>query len=238
MWNHRSQTFTSSLIQTCAFFPPYQCGGLNSEARPLYNIISQILLIALTRPSLEMPHKTDSAVSISLPDTRPHQPSSLPVMSRAGLEEKAGFLPCRNSHTSLWLTQSSTGLRKMGSLVAGGEHAPPSVFKASSGSNRKHVFLRLSMPSLTPLQNQHAFFVLALRLIQLPCTVGRSTRVLCSWGFTGPTCKWGSKEWERHKFTSITSAPVCALLVHQSLFTIQGFKDKSIKNFKMAATEH
>jgi len=27
--------------------------------------------------------------------------------------------------TSLCLTQSGTGLRKMGSLVAGGEHAPP-----------------------------------------------------------------------------------------------------------------
>ena len=32
--------------------------------------------------------------------------------------------------------------------------------------------------------------------------------------------------------------PLCALLFHQSLFTIQELKDKSVKNFKMVATEH
>ena len=99
MQNHGSyRILHHCLYKHVHFFPPYQCGGLNSEARPLYSIITQILLIALTRASLEMPHKTDSAVFISLPDTRPYQPGSLPMMNNAGLEEKAGFLPCHNSH--------------------------------------------------------------------------------------------------------------------------------------------
>ena len=41
-----------------------------------------------------------------------------------------------------------------------------------------------------------------MRLDQLPCTMGGSTRALCSWGITGPACKWGSREWRRHQFTS------------------------------------
>ena len=95
----------------CICFP-YQYGELNSEAQPLYNHSDSS--IVLTRPLLEILHETNTTVFISLPDMCTFHPGSLSLMSKAGLEEKSGFLPCHNSqHKRLANTAKQQGLESV-----------------------------------------------------------------------------------------------------------------------------
>lgn len=90
----------------------------------------------------------------------------------------------------------------------------------------------------------HIYSVIDVML--LPCTVFESPRtpkhqgfmgILCSWNFKNGMCDWGIKN-NRRAYRDISSARTHDPLSHWISCSKHKFKDKTLKNFKVAAAEH